>query len=243
MCYNSSIERTFYFCLEEDTMYRTKDATQKRKDEKKQMILDTAAKVFSSDGYHNTTVKDIVKEAGISVGSFYFYFKSKEELFAELFKSIVREFNDVTLSVLDIEHYTMLKNFTRVMTATLWMYEQKREIARIMLHEAAFGEPAFQKLEADRMNAFAQTMTEWFRRFKRHDGVNIPDERVAALIYAGSYYCLVNNRTESDNAPLTDYCFAFCVFNLQALRISFDDNVVNEYIDEVLGELNARTVV
>lgn len=219
-------------------MYRTNKETQACKDQKRQMILDTAARVFSAKGYHNTTIKDIVNEAGISVGSFYFYFCSKEFLFTELYKSIVQEFDAVTLRVIETEQYPMLKNFTRVMIATLWMYAQKREIARIMLLEATTADPTFQVLEAERMQTFAQVMTEWFRRFQKHDGVNIPDARVAALIYAGSYSCLVNDWLAANtDAPLTDFGYAFCVYHLQAFRIPFDEAVVKSYIAEVLTEL------
>ncbi len=219
-------------------MYRTKENTQRRKDEKRQLILDTAAKVFSSKGYHKTTVKDIVDEAAISVGSFYFYFSSKEELFAELYRSIVKEFSDVTIRVLDVENFSMLKNFVRVMMATLWMYGQKREIARMMLLEAAAADPAFQKLEADRIKESARVMTDWFKRFQQHHEVNIPDERIAALIYAGSYDCLVNDWLASDGSvPLTDYGYAFCVYHLQALRIPLDERIVKTDMEEVLKEL------
>ncbi len=220
-------------------MYRTTQDTKDRKDEKKQMLLNTAAKVFATKGYHNTKVKDIVDMASVSVGTFYFYFKSKEELFIALYQSIIKEFNNITMSVIDIEHFSLLKNYTRVIMATLFMYEQKREIARIVLLEAAAAEPSFQKLETARLKEFSQTMATWFSRFKQHNEVNIPDEQVAALIYAGSYYCLINEWLSSDAVvPLTKKGFPFCVYHLQALKIPFDENTVRGYIDEVLNELN-----
>lgn len=223
-------------------MYRATERTQKRKDKKRQLFLDTAARVFAEKGYYNTTVKDIVNNASASVGSFYSYFDSKEDLFIELYRSIVKQFNDITASVLDITNYTLLKNFTRVMTATLWMYEQKREIARIILLEAAAANPAFQKIESDRMLESARTMAEWFTRFRLHNEVKIPDERLAALMYSGTYYYLINDWLSSDaSVSLTKHSYAFCVFNLQALGIRFDDNDIKTYIDEVLAELTARS--
>ena len=222
-------------------MYRTTENTQKRKDEKKKMILDAAAGVFSRKGYHNATVRDIVNEAAVSVGSFYFYFNSKEDLFSELYRGIVKEFGDVTASVLDVEHFTMLKNFTRVMAATLWMYEQKRDIARIVFSEMLTAEPSFKALEEERINSFVQVMTGWFGRFKLHSGVNIPDEKAAALIYAGSYQSLVSYwLKDGAGAPLTGLGYAFCVYNLQALGIAFNEPEVKEYIGEVLSELELR---
>ncbi len=57
-------------------------------DEKKKQrqtdILKTALKLFSQKGYYATSIDDITREAGISKGLIYNYFKSKEEIFFEL---------------------------------------------------------------------------------------------------------------------------------------------------------------
>lgn len=219
-------------------MYKTSKVTQKRKEAKRQLILDTAVKVFAAKGYHNTTVKDIVDEASVSVGSFYFYFKSKEDLFAELYTNIVERFHTAIMNVLDVENFSLLKNFTRAMMANLWLYEQNRDISKIMLLEAAIINPEFQRVRNNSVKESAQEMAAWFERFKLHNVVNIPDTKVAALIYAGSYYYLINEWLESDeNIPITEYGYAFCVYNLQALKIPFEEAEVRAYIDDVLCKL------
>ncbi|CAG7650727.1 hypothetical protein PAESOLCIP111_06161 [Paenibacillus solanacearum] len=50
-------------------------------EEKKESIIASALKLFAEKGYHNTKVSDIVKDAGMAQGTFYLYFKSKEDLF------------------------------------------------------------------------------------------------------------------------------------------------------------------
>ena len=47
-------------------------------------ILATASSLFARNGYHATSMDDIVKESGLSKGAIYGYFKSKEDLFLEL---------------------------------------------------------------------------------------------------------------------------------------------------------------
>lgn len=221
-------------------MYRTSKDTQERKEAKRQLILDTAAKVFALKGYHHTAVKDIVDAAEVSVGSFYFYFKSKEDLFIELYQNITTMFQTNTMRVLDVENFSLLKNFTRVMIATLWLYEQNRDMAKIMLLEAAVINPAFQKVRTESMRESAQTMAVWFERFKSHNAVNIPDARVAALMYEGSFYYLIDDWLKSDVPfPLTDCGYVFCVYQLQALGISFEEDTVRQYIAEVLKELKS----
>lgn len=58
--------------------------SESKKKERKQLILQSALEVFSEMGYCSATVDDIVKNAKISKGLIYTYFKSKEEIFLEL---------------------------------------------------------------------------------------------------------------------------------------------------------------
>ncbi|MFW5629133.1 MAG: TetR/AcrR family transcriptional regulator [Candidatus Cloacimonadaceae bacterium] len=48
---------------------------------KKQIILDIATRVFSKYGYSKTFLNDIADEASIAKGTIYYYFKNKQELF------------------------------------------------------------------------------------------------------------------------------------------------------------------
>ena len=52
----------------------------KTKEEKPQLIINTALKVFSEKGYDNATIGDIAKSAKVSMGLPLYYFTNKEEL-------------------------------------------------------------------------------------------------------------------------------------------------------------------
>ena len=47
----------------------------------RQLILDAARQVFAELGYGATTVRDIIRATPLASGTFYNYFKSKEEVF------------------------------------------------------------------------------------------------------------------------------------------------------------------
>jgi AcrR family transcriptional regulator len=68
----------------EKEIIKTRVPQQKRGIETRNRILEAARVLFSLDGYHGTNAKEITAEAGVSVGSFYAYFKDKKELFMEL---------------------------------------------------------------------------------------------------------------------------------------------------------------
>lgn len=56
---------------------------------RRQQILDAAATCFARDGFHRTSMQDIVRECGVSAGLVYRYFTSKDEMITE----IVREWH------------------------------------------------------------------------------------------------------------------------------------------------------
>ncbi len=51
---------------------------------RRDQILAAAMTCFARQGYHSTSMDDVVKESGLSVGAIYSYFSSKEELFLAL---------------------------------------------------------------------------------------------------------------------------------------------------------------
>ncbi len=52
---------------------------------KRNEILNVAKELFLTEGYENTSIRKIVKLSKTSIGNFYFYFKSKEDLLNLLF--------------------------------------------------------------------------------------------------------------------------------------------------------------
>jgi len=55
-----------------------------QRDARRQQILDAARTCFSRDGFHATTTADIVRESGVSQGTFYLYFPAKDDIIVAL---------------------------------------------------------------------------------------------------------------------------------------------------------------
>ena len=56
------------------------------KQDKRQLLLEAAVRVFARKGYHTCRVGDIAEEAGVAHGLLYHYFSSKEELLQTIFR-------------------------------------------------------------------------------------------------------------------------------------------------------------
>lgn len=63
---------------------------QYRKKETKNKIMSAALKEFSDKGYLDASMRDIARNAGVSVGNIYRYFKNKSELFDEIMEPAYR---------------------------------------------------------------------------------------------------------------------------------------------------------
>ena len=58
--------------------------------EKRELILDTALSLFAENGFHQTSIEQIARKAGISKGLTYNYFESKELLL----QAVLQKVND-----------------------------------------------------------------------------------------------------------------------------------------------------
>ena len=74
-----------------------KEPVQQRSIEKKLKLIESAKKVFNDKGYHNTHIKNITDEAGISTGLFYKYFKDKNDIYIEVIKLLIKKEMQVVL--------------------------------------------------------------------------------------------------------------------------------------------------
>jgi AcrR family transcriptional regulator len=112
-------------------------------------LINSAKRLFSKNGYYETKVSDIVADAGLSQGTFYIYFKSKEDIFKELVKDmsekIIRLLKEYASKEDDIE--TIIKNAT--LDFFRIMYEEK-PIAYIFMFQLIGTNEEFRKLYFDK---------------------------------------------------------------------------------------------
>ena len=89
--------------------------------ESKHKIMEAAFKLIAKNGYDSTSVAMIAKEAEVSKGLLYNYFKSKEALVEALVMSAMSEVDSVLGELTDSDPKAMLKNvFT-------WFFKEMRE--------------------------------------------------------------------------------------------------------------------
>jgi AcrR family transcriptional regulator len=70
-----------------------RERKQRERERRRQQIIVAAKRVFSEKGYSKSTMEDIAREAELSPGTLYLYFKNKDELYASLSLRILQFLN------------------------------------------------------------------------------------------------------------------------------------------------------
>ena len=74
---------------------------QRRKEDRPQEITEAAFSVFAEKGYAAARVEEVAQRAGVSKGLLYLYFRTKEELFKAVVKSVVERRLDALLQAVE----------------------------------------------------------------------------------------------------------------------------------------------
>ncbi|QOV39916.1 TetR/AcrR family transcriptional regulator [Streptomyces ferrugineus] len=65
--------------------------SQEHLDARRRQILDGAARLFARNGFHATSMQDVLKEVDLSAGAVYRYFSGKDELIAAIAREVLGE--------------------------------------------------------------------------------------------------------------------------------------------------------
>ncbi|WP_233549483.1 TetR/AcrR family transcriptional regulator [Lysinibacillus yapensis] len=89
--------------------------TDERRQERKRQLIEITLELFATKGYENTKISEIVSKAGVSQGTFYWYFESKESICLEvleegklkILEAISQGFRTTKVDVKDSERSTI----------------------------------------------------------------------------------------------------------------------------------------
>ncbi|MBT3311872.1 MAG: TetR/AcrR family transcriptional regulator [Desulfobacterales bacterium] len=108
---------------------------QKNKNNKYNLILEAAVKVFAANGFYNSTISQIAKEAGVADGTIYLYFKSKDDIMANFFSYKTKQVFDRFREVVELadDAVEKLRNLVR---RHLEEFQADRNMAVVFHNEA-----------------------------------------------------------------------------------------------------------
>ena len=87
-----------------DSVHETVSSVLKRRvvkptEQRRAEILDAALQLFSSKGFHDTTMEEVANAAGVAKGTIYLYFQSKEHLLLALKRDFMQGLTDAVAGI------------------------------------------------------------------------------------------------------------------------------------------------
>jgi AcrR family transcriptional regulator len=116
--------------------YKVTSEGQQRRDARRGQIVAAAAALFAARGYADTTMQQVVRAAGTSIGNCYFYFPNKEALLRAVVEQINTEVgNAIDRAIADTE--PGLSQIAIALYTGAIEFAARRDVARVALIEAA----------------------------------------------------------------------------------------------------------
>ena len=73
----------------------------KKGEKRRRELIEIAYKKFTAKGYENTSVDEIIEEAGIAKGTYYYHFESKEQMLEEVINMMLEKGTQKAVDVLN----------------------------------------------------------------------------------------------------------------------------------------------
>ncbi|MCU1375241.1 MAG: hypothetical protein JWO68_2527 [Actinomycetia bacterium] len=124
-------------------MEQRKSKRQAQAEATQELLLATAHDVFAERGYQAATVGAITSAANTAHGTFYLYFRNKEDVFAKVMESVVLEMYDHTWSVEHLSGASPRDVLERTLRGYLEVFVRHAGIWRCLL-EGAFTTPSIE---------------------------------------------------------------------------------------------------
>jgi TetR/AcrR family fatty acid metabolism transcriptional regulator len=106
-------------------------------------ILNRAKTLFSEKGFHNLTVSDIVNSLGIARGTFYLYFKNKNNVYRRVLEELVSEISS-KLKIVPKEN--PVEQLRENLKNVLNLFKEDKELALLILQHPYKLNPEFDRL-------------------------------------------------------------------------------------------------
>jgi AcrR family transcriptional regulator len=102
--------------------------------DKKAKLFAAATKIFARQGYKNTSVDEIVKSASVAKGTFYYYFKSKDDLFLALIGTGTERLSKQMIGEAD-KYSDPIQKVRAIMTSQYRFFATNEDLCRVLISE------------------------------------------------------------------------------------------------------------
>jgi AcrR family transcriptional regulator len=97
-------------------------------EERRQELIDAAERLFMEKGYEATAVSDIVQDVGVAQGTFYYYFRSKEEILEAIIEKDMAALEDDVRVITEDPHLDPAAKINAIVNSIIGISSSRKEI-------------------------------------------------------------------------------------------------------------------
>lgn len=193
-------------------------------EEKQQNILNAAAEIFAEKGYYQTSIQSITQKAGVSTGTFYIYYKNKEEVLLAIYSQFSESLNNIIEKKISASYSDSIEKLIVCTASVVKFYASNSSLSLILLTKII----GMSKASENEYYKVFNHICEFFMKMISETGSEDFDDIYVLSI---AYVQILNGLTAqwiaySAERTLADLVYNIIKYNFNALKIKAD----NEYI-------------
>lgn len=200
---------------------RRRAVSEEEKSQRRDEILAAAKTVFARKGFHDTTIADVAKEAGLAYGSIYWYFDSKDTLFHALMavqEEALRAHVTSALATLG-ETAGGEKLFRTAVRTTFEFFESDKATVKLLFRDSLALGDRFEKHLGGIYERFIDLIESYIVAAQERGDVVAAPPRMVAFTLAAMIVQLAHRRLTTDDGVTADVVADFVVsMSLDGLR-------------------------
>ncbi|PLR98470.1 TetR/AcrR family transcriptional regulator [Bacillus sp. T33-2] len=158
--------------------------TDEERERIRQSLIEQGRDLLSVFGVRKTSVEDLTRAAGISKGSFYLFYSSKEELFLEIFESVEKEVRDLFFRELIVTGMSARETFKKRMQDALAFMDETPLMGKFQSEDLNY---LFRSLPEEKIMQHTQKddqeIIEYLNRWKMEGHLQDYDTKTVAALF------------------------------------------------------------
>jgi len=150
-----------------------KEGKENQATDTRQSILDAASKLITEKGVKNTSLADIAKEVGISKGTLYYYYSTKDDIIYDITDIHLKQITEELLSWIGaIENDATPEEILVVVFEKILKAETRGKLHLYLISDAAIGNNSLKERFKQRYREWRTTLEDGTRMVLKDKKVN-----------------------------------------------------------------------
>lgn len=188
-------------------------------------ILETAKELFYNRGFSDTTVKEICNQSNVKLGTFTYYFSTKEALVSDIYAEYI-------MKIYNYIGYVENRKMNRL---------EKNTIASFIYYEILFKDDNIVKFHYDiltKLSIFTvvgKNLRRFYSNFARDFNLNIDEKEIIRIFSADCgirrelILEFIENKLFDNSLDLT-----ITIYTMMGRLLKIDEKIMNEYIERAI---------